>query len=184
MLLISVTRVHSEKLEDCSMGLWLFVHTCFPRIIDAKFSRDNDQRNHPLISPFTTERITLLDNFDVIMRMVSCCFSNGSYVSSLLWNSLVQFSPSVMSDSLWLRGLQHTRLPCPSPTPGACSNSYPSSRWCHPTILISVIPFFCLQSFPASGSFSMSQLFAWSGQNTGVSALASVLPMNNRTDLL
>ena len=92
----------------------------------------------------------------------------------------VQFSHSVMSDSLWPHGLQHARLPCPSPTPRAYSNSCPSSRWCHPTISSSVIPFsFRLQSFPASGSFQMSQFFFTSGgQSIGVSALASVLPMN------
>jgi len=73
----------------------------------------------------------------------------------------IEFSHSVMSDSLLPHGLQHVRLPCPSPTPGACSNSCPSSRWCHPTILSSVIPFSsCLQSFPTSGSFPMSQFFA------------------------
>ena len=84
-----------------------------------------------------------------------------------------------MSDSLWLRGLQHTRLPCPSPTPGLCSNSCPWSRWCHPTISSSVIPVSsCLQSFPASGSFQNSQLFASSGQSIGTSASASVLPVN------
>ena len=71
----------------------------------------------------------------------------------------VQFSHSVMSNSLWSYGLQHARLPCPSPTPGACSNSYPLSWWCHQTISSSVIPFSCLQSFPALGSFPMSQLF-------------------------
>ena len=88
------------------------------------------------------------------------------------------FSRSVVSDSLWPHGLQHTRLPCPSPTPGAYSNSFSSSRWCHPTISFSVIPFsFCHQSFPASVSFLMSQFFAGS-QSIGVSALASVLPMN------
>ena len=75
------------------------------------------------------------------------------------------------------RGLPHTRLPCPSPTPITCSNSCPSSRWCHPTISSSVI-LFCLQSFPASGSFQMSQFFASGGQSIGVSALASLLPMN------
>ena len=84
-----------------------------------------------------------------------------------------------MSDSLRLHGLQHTRPPCPSPTPGACTNSCPSSRWCHPTISSSVIPFSCcLQSFPASESFPMSQLFASDGQSIGVSASASVLPKN------
>ena len=74
-------------------------------------------------------------------------------------------------------GLQHTRLPCPSPTPRACSNSYPLSRWCHPTISSSVIPFFsCLQSFPASGSFPVSQFFTSGGQRIGASA--SVLQIN------
>ena len=73
------------------------------------------------------------------------------------------------------------RLPCPSPTPGACSKSYPSSRWCHPTISSSAVPFSsCPQSLPASGSFPMSQLFTSGGQNTGVSASASVLPMNTQ----
>ena len=86
---------------------------------------------------------------------------------------------SVVSDSLWPHGLQHYRLPCPSPTPGAGSNSCPLSQWCHPTISSSVIPFSsCLQSFPASGSFPMSQFFASGGQSIGVSASASVLPMN------
>ena len=79
----------------------------------------------------------------------------------------VQFSRSVMSDSLWPHGLQYTRLPCPSPTPNACSNSCASSRWCHPTISSSVIPFSsCLQSFPASGSFPVSQFFTSGGQST------------------
>ena len=93
----------------------------------------------------------------------------------------VQFSSvhSVVSDSLRPHGLQHARLPYPSPSPGACSNSCPLSRWCRPTIFSSVIPFSsCLQSFPASGSFQMSQFFAWGGQSFGVSASASVLPMN------
>ena len=92
--------------------------------------------------------------------------------------SLFQFSPSIMSDSLWPHGLQHARPPCPSPTPWVYSNSYLLSRWCHPTISSSVIPFSCLQSFPASGYFQMSQFFASGGQSTGVSASASVLPMN------
>ena len=92
--------------------------------------------------------------------------------------SSVQLSHSVVSDSLQPHGLQHTRPPCPSPTPRACSNSCPSSQWCHPTISSSVIPFCsCLQSFPATGSFPMSQFFASAGQSTGASALSSVLPM-------
>ena len=84
-----------------------------------------------------------------------------------------------MWDSLRFHGLQHTRLPYPSPSPGACSNSCPLSQWCHPTISSSVIPFSsCLQSFQAPGSFLKSQIFAASGQSIGVSALASVHPMS------
>ena len=91
----------------------------------------------------------------------------------------VQFSLSVVSDSLPPRGLQHTRLPCLSPTPRAYSNSCPLSQWCHPTISSSVIRFSShLQSFPASVSFPMSQFFASGGQIIGASASASVLPMN------
>ena len=91
----------------------------------------------------------------------------------------VQFSRSVVSDILRPRGLQHARISYPSSTPRACSNSCPLSQWCHPTISSSVIPFSsCLQSFPTSGSFPMSQFFALGGQSIGVSASASVLPMN------
>ena len=88
----------------------------------------------------------------------------------------VQFSRSVVSDSLRPHKSQHTRPPCPSPTPGVHSDSHPSSQWCHPAISSSVIPFSsCPQPLPASESFPMSQLFAWGGQSTGVSTLASVL---------
>ena len=91
----------------------------------------------------------------------------------------IQFSCSVVSNSLRPLGLQHARLLCPSPTPGVCSNSSPSSRWCHPIISSSVVPISsCLQSYPASESFPMSQFFAPGGQSTGVSASASVVPMN------
>ena len=93
--------------------------------------------------------------------------------------SSVQFSLLVMSNSLWPHGLQHARLPCPSPTPEVYSNSCPLSQWCYSTISFSVVPFFsCLQSFPASGSFPVSQFFASGGQSIGVSASTSVLPMN------
>ena len=84
-----------------------------------------------------------------------------------------------MSDSLWPHGLKHTRLPCLSPTPGACSNSCPLSQWCHPTISSSVVPFSsCLQSFPASGSFPVSLFFTSGGQSIGAPASASILSMN------
>ena len=101
--------------------------------------------------------------------------------SNLIWarNSSAQFSCSVVSDSLRPHGLQHARPPCPSPAPGAYSNSCPSSWWCHPTISSSVVPFSChLQTFPASGSFPVSQFFASAGHSVGDSASASVPPMN------
>ena len=108
----------------------------------------------------------------LFFRAQSLVFTNYIYPI----NSL-QFSHSVVSDSLQPHGLQHARLPCPSPTPRACSNS--SSRWCHPTISSSGVPFSShLQSFPASGAFPMSWFFTSGGQSIGVSALASVLLMN------
>ena len=92
-----------------------------------------------------------------------------------------RFSLSVVSDSLWLHESQPARSPCPSPTPGVHSDSRPWSRWCHPAITFSVVPFFsCPQSHLASGSFPISQLFTWGGQSIGVSASASVLPMNTQ----
>ena len=95
--------------------------------------------------------------------------------------SLVQFSCSVVSDSLWPHESQHARLPCQSPTPGVHSNSRLLSRWYHPTISFSVVPFSsCPQSLSASESFPMSQLFAWGGQSNGVSALASFLPKKSQ----
>ena len=102
------------------------------------------------------------------------------YICQTLFHDFgsVQFSPSVMYNSLWLHGLQHTRLPCPSPTPRAYLNSCPLSQWCHQTISSSVVPFSCLQSFLASRSFQMSQFFASGGHRIGVSASASVFPMN------
>ena len=92
--------------------------------------------------------------------------------------ALLLFSHAIVSNSLWPHGLQHTTLPCPSPSPRLCSNSCPLSQWCHPTMSSSVVPFSSsLQSFPASGSFPMSQLFASGDQSIGASASASVLPV-------
>ena len=117
----------------------------------------------------------------LIAKLASTWWSHS--ICHSLWETFlttsVQFSCSVMSDSLRPHGLQHARLPWPSPTPGAYSNSRPSSRWCHPTISSSVVPFSShLQSFPGSGSFPMSQFFASCGQSIGASASASVLPMH------
>ena len=102
------------------------------------------------------------------------------YVSTyFLFALLLLFNCSVMSDCLWTHGLQHAWLPCPSPSPRACSNPSPFNRWCHPTISSSVITLSsCLLSFPASGSFIISQLFISGGQSIGASAAASVLPVN------
>ena len=113
----------------------------------------------------------------------NCKSQKGSlYFSSSIVLSIihsVQFSCSVVSDSLWPYGLQHARPPCPSPTSGVYANSCPLSRWCHPSISSSVVPFSSHpQSFPASGSFQMSQLLASGGQSIGVSASTSALPVN------
>ena len=122
----------------------------------------------------------LLDTGNKKMNKIQSLIS-GSSVKKLCQEThkFSQFSHSVVSDYLRSHGLQHTRLPCPSPTPGAYSNSCPSSQWCHPTISSSVSPFSSgLQSFPASGSFLVSQFFASGGQSIEFSASASVIPMN------
>ena len=111
----------------------------------------------------------------VFVRNNPCIHETNNSVQQL------QFNRSVMSDSLWPYEPQHARPPCPSPTPGVHSDSHPSSQWCHPAISFSVIPFSsCPQSFPASGSFQMSQLFPSGGQSIGISASTSVLPMNTQ----
>ena len=122
-------------------------------------------------------------NFDILMSDIS----NFMHVSFKPQNMVIfisrrgQFSCSVMSDSLWPHETQHARPPCPSPTPGVYPNPCALSCWCHPTISSSVVPFSsCSQSFPASGSFEMSQLFASGGQSIGVSSSTSVLPMNTQ----
>ena len=113
------------------------------------------------------------------LELLSVSYSFCPQEELLQWSSSVQFSCSVMSNSLQPHGPQHARPPCPSPTPRVYPNSCSLSHWCHPTISSSVIPFSsCPQSFPTSGSFQMSQLFTSGGQSIGVSASTSVLPMN------
>ena len=115
-------------------------------------------------------------NLKQLMCICDPLEENNIYILS---QTSVQFSCSVVSHSLWPHGLQHSRLPCPSPTPRVCSDSCPLSWWRHPTISSLVIPFSsCLQSFPASGSFPMSQFFPSGGHSIGVSATTSVLPTN------
>ena len=119
--------------------------------------------------------------FQVCSLTVSVCLVifGGLLLLLFRFHSSVQFSRSVVSDSLWTRELQHARPPCPSPAVGAYPNSCPLSRWCPPTISSTVIPFSsCPQYFPASGSFQMNQLFASGGQSVGVLASTSVLPVN------
>ena len=114
----------------------------------------------------------------ILMLLISKTFQNIFWKRSF---QSVQFSPSVVSDSLQPLELQHIKPPCLSPNPRVYSNSCPLSRWCHPAISSSVVPFSsCPQSLPVSGSFPMSQLFTWGGQSTGVSASASVLPKNTQ----
>ena len=125
------------------------------------------------------------DRFIILIEVIFSQMYTCVKIHPTLCAVSVQFSWSVMSNSLWPHGLQHARLPCPSSTPRACSNSCPSSQWCHPTISSSIIPFsFCLQSFPASGPFAMSWFFTSGGQSIGDSASASVLPMIFRTYFL
>ena len=129
-----------------------------------------------MIYVYNTDRHILSDSTNMIPRVKTLwTFQRTPF---FLFLSSVQFSHSVMSDSVQPHGLQHTRPPCPSSTPRVYSNSCPLSQWCHPAISSSVIPFSHLQSFPASGSFQMSQFFTSGGQSIGVSASASVLPMN------
>ena len=115
----------------------------------------------------------------IVALFVLACMHTQTHEHTHRRKTSVQFSHSVMSDSLWPHGLQHARPPCISPTPRAYSNSCPLSQWCHPSISSSIIPFSsCPQSFPASESFQMSQLFASGGQSIEISASASVIPMN------
>ena len=120
-----------------------------------------------------------LSHVQLFMAPMDC--SMPSLYINIYYIYLVQFCHSVMSNSLWPHELQHTRPLCPSPTPGDHLNPCPLSRWYHPTISSSVVPFSsCPQSFPALGSFQMSHLFASGGQSIGVSASTSVLPVNTQ----
>ena len=127
---------------------------------------------------FQLVEFTYLTQISPVLCTVCVC---GMHLNLYSFIACVQFSCSVMSDSLRLHEPQHTRPPCPSPAPGVHSDSGPSSQWCHPAISSSVVPFSsCPQSFPASGSFQMSQFFPSGGQSIRASALASVLPVNTQ----
>ena len=129
-----------------------------------------------MLKIYNKEIIEILSWACIQGYMQGCSLNHFEIAKELL---LLLLSHLIVSDSLQPRGLQHIRLPCPLPNPGACWNSCPSSQWCHPTILYSVIPFSSsLQSFPESESFPMSLLFASGGQSIAASASASVLPIN------
>ena len=133
----------------------------------------NDYHHLSLVTFRVTNKLNLFREFWVAKPSKAFVLESSSFKVT------VQFSCSVLSDSLWPHGLQHARPPCPSLAPGVYSNSCPLSQWCHPITSSSVtLCSSCLQSFPASGSFQMSQLFISGGQSIGVSASASVLPMN------
>ena len=138
------------------------------------FLQNPHWNSHFLIKSFLLLLISVMRKFSLTISLPKFCQQKN------LLNMLsVQFSRSAVSDTLWPHELQHTRPPCPSPTPRVYSNLCPPSQWCHPAILSSVVPFSsCPQSLPASESFPMNQLFTWDGQSIRVSASASVLPMN------
>ena len=138
------------------------------------------QLSHPCM---TTGKTTALTRWTFVDKMMSLLFNMLSrlVIAFLPRGSSVQFSHSVVSDSLWSHEPQHARPPCPSPTPGVYPNSCPLSQWCHPTISSSVVPFSsCPQSFLTSAAFQMSQLFTLGVQSIGVSASTSLLPMNTQ----
>ena len=129
-------------------------------------------------------RLVFLETANLFSRKSAPCYIPSSqffHILTSIWYQFSQFSCSVVSDSLRTHESQHARPPCLSPTPRVYSNLCPLSQWCHPAVSSSVIPFSsCPQSLPASGSFPMSQLFAWGGLSIGVSALPSVLPVNTQ----
>ena len=159
------TQGLNPRLPHCGQILFCLNHQGSPRkleLVTYPFSRGSSWPRHQTGVSCITGR-----------------FFTSSATRKAHFLLSVQFSCLVVSDSLQPHGFQHARPPCPLPTPRVYSNSCPLSRWCHPTISSSIVPFSsCLQPFPASGSFQMSQFFPSGGQSIGVSASASVLPMN------
>ena len=157
-----------DHVEERQVTQWLQMHE-WAQLIGTELGQD------PQICPAKP----YIHDLKYLLMCATEVFLVSFFIKWLF--SSVQFSHSVESDSLRPHELQHARPPCPSPTPGVYSNSYPSSRWCHPAISSSVIPFSsCPQSLPASESFPMSQLFRWGGQSIGVSASASFLPKKSQ----
>ena len=160
----SLVKIHLQRWR-CGFSPWIRKNI-MPRIV--RWISVHPQRKIPFYSYCT------IDFKNIYLAVTGLSFSVFA-----CWVASVQFSHPEMSHSLWPHELQHARPPCPSSTPRVYSNSCPLSQWCHPTISSSVVPFSSsFQSFPASGSFKMSPFFTSGGQNTGISASASVLPLN------
>ena len=189
--LISLSMIISRSIHVAANGIISFFFYDWKELIS--YLQGNLEPNHifnfTFFSSLTTKAFHNEQSLPVSLSSGFCplipawslaCHAHKVLPSYILFTS-VQFSRSVMSNSFWPHELQHARPPCPSPTPGVHSDSCPLSRWCHPAILSSVVPFSsCPQSLSASESFPMSQLFAWDGQSTGVSALASFLPKKSQ----
>ena len=155
----------------------VYFHNCVCLVTQCSLTLC-DPRDREVFQPRILELVTISSSRGFPKPRIKPA-SPVRQVNSLSLSHLVQFTQSVMSNSLQPHELQHARPSCPSPTPGVHPNSCSLSQWCHPTISSSFVPFSsCPQSFPASGSFQMSQFFASGGQSIGVSASASVLPMN------
>ena len=161
------------RLKNTGVGCHFLLQGLFPGMEPVSLASPALARRFFTTEPLGKPPTVLLQS----KQLVVDCF----LIIILLQFSSVQFSNSVVSDSLRPHESQHTRPPCPSPSPGVHSNSRPSSQWCHPAISSSVVPFSsCPQCLPESESFPMSQLFAWSAQSSGVSALVSFLPKKSQ----
>ena len=167
-----ISHARKVMLKILQARLQQYMHRELPDI-QGDFRKGRGTRDQIATIRWITEKAR------EFQKNIDFCFIDCAKAFDCVQFSSVQFSRSVMSGSLRPHELQHTRPPCQSPTPGLHWDSCPSSQWCHPTISSSVIPFSsCPQSLPASEFFPMSQLFAWGGPSTGVSASASVLPLN------
>ena len=177
----SSLNTSNRKLSSNSLSLWLLYILKNQNKFSNKTQQNYKMNQIQINSIIQATDDVVATEWPFAMRhgrgLLDCSMHD---LPCAMWGlSSVQLSCPVVSNSLWPHGLQFSRLPCPSPTSGACSNSCPSSRWCHPAILSSVVLFSsCFQSFLPSGSFPMSQFFTSGGQSIGVSASASFLPMN------
>ena len=160
------------QFQPCSLQVLLQIWCQSPLQQLKHWSLYSEPKNKSIIMSTITMHTWFIN---IIIFLINFIFSFQFTANLSRRYSAVQFSRSFMSDSLWPHGLQHARPPCPSPTPGVHSNSCPLSRWCHPIISSSVVPFSRPQSFPASGSFQMTQFFTAGGQSIGASVLALVL---------